>query len=43
VRIDVDVVLEGRVVLGDDVSIGPFCRLRTSSSARHARARALRP
>ncbi len=28
VRIDVDVVLEGRVVLGDDVSIGPFCRLR---------------
>ena len=28
VDIDVDVVLEGRVVLGDGVRIGPFCRLR---------------
>lgn len=28
VSIDVDVVLEGEVVLGDGVSIGPFCRLR---------------
>ncbi len=28
VEIDVDVILEGRVVLGDDVRIGPFCRLR---------------
>ncbi|KFL37285.1 bifunctional UDP-N-acetylglucosamine diphosphorylase/glucosamine-1-phosphate N-acetyltransferase GlmU [Arenimonas donghaensis] len=28
VEIDVDVVLEGRVVLGDGVRIGPFCRLR---------------
>ena len=28
VEIDVDVVLEGEVVLGDDVRIGPFCRLR---------------
>ncbi len=28
VSIDVDVVLEGRVVLGDGVRIGPFCRLR---------------
>ncbi len=28
VFIDVDVVLEGRVVLGDDVSVGPFTRLR---------------
>ncbi len=28
VDIDVDVVLEGRVVLGDNVRIGPFCRLR---------------
>jgi len=27
VEIDVDVVLEGRVVLGDGVRIGPFCRL----------------
>ena len=28
VEIDVDVVFEGRVVLGDGVRIGPFCRLR---------------
>ncbi len=28
VEIDVDVILEGRVVLGDGVRIGPFCRLR---------------
>ncbi len=28
VEIDVDVILEGRVVLGDSVRIGPFCRLR---------------
>lgn len=28
VSIDVDVVLEGAVVLGDGVSIGPFCRLK---------------
>jgi len=28
VELDVDVVLEGRVVLGDGVRIGPFCRLR---------------
>jgi bifunctional UDP-N-acetylglucosamine pyrophosphorylase/glucosamine-1-phosphate N-acetyltransferase len=28
VSIDVDVVLEGRVVLGDGVQVGPFCRLR---------------
>ena len=28
VEIDVDVVLEGVVELGDGVSIGPFCRLR---------------
>ncbi|MDQ3510995.1 MAG: bifunctional UDP-N-acetylglucosamine diphosphorylase/glucosamine-1-phosphate N-acetyltransferase GlmU [Pseudomonadota bacterium] len=28
VEIDVDVVLEGRVELADDVSIGPFCRLK---------------
>ena len=28
VEIDVDVVLEGEVVLGDDVRIGPFCRLK---------------
>lgn len=28
VEIDVDVVLEGTVVLGDGVRIGPFCRLK---------------
>ena len=28
VEIDVDVVLEGDVVLGDGVRVGPFCRLR---------------
>lgn len=28
VEIDVDVVLEGKVELADDVRIGPFCRLR---------------
>ena len=28
VQVDVDVIFEGTVVLGDDVSIGPFCRLR---------------
>ncbi len=28
VEIDVDVVLEGEVVLGEGVRIGPFCRLR---------------
>jgi bifunctional UDP-N-acetylglucosamine pyrophosphorylase/glucosamine-1-phosphate N-acetyltransferase len=28
VELDVDVVLEGHVVLGDGVRIGPFCRLR---------------
>ncbi|HEX5352683.1 MAG TPA: bifunctional UDP-N-acetylglucosamine diphosphorylase/glucosamine-1-phosphate N-acetyltransferase GlmU [Rhodanobacteraceae bacterium] len=28
VEIDVDVILEGGVTFGDDVKIGPFCRLR---------------
>ncbi|MBL2545362.1 bifunctional N-acetylglucosamine-1-phosphate uridyltransferase/glucosamine-1-phosphate acetyltransferase, partial [Klebsiella pneumoniae] len=28
VEIDVDVVIEGRVELGDGVRIGPFCRLK---------------
>jgi bifunctional UDP-N-acetylglucosamine pyrophosphorylase/glucosamine-1-phosphate N-acetyltransferase len=28
VAIDVDVILEGEVELGDNVSIGPFCRLK---------------
>ena len=28
VEVDVDVVFEGNIVLGDNVRIGPFCRLR---------------
>ena len=28
VSIDVDVILEGRVEIGDDVAIGPFCQIR---------------
>ncbi len=28
VELDIDVILEGRVVLGDDVRIGPFTRLK---------------
>ena len=27
VELDVDVILQGRVVLGEDVRVGPFCRL----------------
>ncbi|MGH8121966.1 MAG: DapH/DapD/GlmU-related protein, partial [Rudaea sp.] len=30
VEIDVDAILEGRVQLGDDVRIGPFCRIADS-------------
>lgn len=33
VEIDVDVILEGNVVLGDEVSIGPFCRVANSRLA----------
>ena len=33
VEIDIDVVLEGLVELGDEVSIGPFCRIRNSTLA----------
>ena len=33
VEIDIDVVLEGLVELGDDVRIGPFCRVRNSTLA----------
>jgi bifunctional UDP-N-acetylglucosamine pyrophosphorylase/glucosamine-1-phosphate N-acetyltransferase len=33
VEIDIDVVLEGLVELGDEVSIGPFCRVRNSTLA----------
>jgi len=33
VEIDVEVILEGRVRLGDDVRVGPFCRIRDSHLA----------
>jgi bifunctional UDP-N-acetylglucosamine pyrophosphorylase/glucosamine-1-phosphate N-acetyltransferase len=33
VEIDVDVILEGRVALGDDVRIGAFCRIRNTTLA----------
>jgi bifunctional UDP-N-acetylglucosamine pyrophosphorylase/glucosamine-1-phosphate N-acetyltransferase len=40
VEIDVDVVLEGRVELGDGVRIGPFCRLKDVSLAAGTEVRA---
>ncbi|WP_300617468.1 bifunctional UDP-N-acetylglucosamine diphosphorylase/glucosamine-1-phosphate N-acetyltransferase GlmU [Dokdonella sp.] len=33
VEIDIDVILEGLVELGDDVRIGPYCRIRNSTLA----------
>jgi bifunctional UDP-N-acetylglucosamine pyrophosphorylase / glucosamine-1-phosphate N-acetyltransferase len=33
VEIDIDVVLEGEITLGDEVQIGPFCRIRNSTLA----------
>jgi bifunctional UDP-N-acetylglucosamine pyrophosphorylase/glucosamine-1-phosphate N-acetyltransferase len=33
IEIDIDVILEGRVALGDDVTIGPFCRIRDTRLA----------
>ena len=40
VEIDVDVVLEGRVQLGDGVRVGPFCRLKDVSLAIGTEVRA---
>ncbi len=40
VEIDVDVVLEGRVELGDGVRIGPFCRIRDAVLAAGTQVRA---
>ncbi len=37
VVIDVDVVLEGQVTLGDGVEIGPFCVVRQASFGDHCR------
>lgn len=33
VEIDIDVILEGLVELGDEVQIGPYCRIRNSTLA----------
>ena len=40
VEIDADVVFEGRVVLGDGVRIGPFCRLKDVALAAGTEVRA---
>ena len=40
VEIDVDVLLEGSVALGDDVRIGPFCRIANSRLAPGTEVRA---
>ena len=40
VEIDVDVILEGRVVLGDGVRIGPFTRIRDATLAAGTLVRA---
>jgi bifunctional UDP-N-acetylglucosamine pyrophosphorylase/glucosamine-1-phosphate N-acetyltransferase len=40
VEIDANVVFEGRVVLGDDVRIGPFCRLKDVELAAGTEVRA---
>jgi bifunctional UDP-N-acetylglucosamine pyrophosphorylase/glucosamine-1-phosphate N-acetyltransferase len=40
VEIDVDVVLEGHVELGDGVRIGPFCRIRDAALAAGTLVRA---
>jgi bifunctional UDP-N-acetylglucosamine pyrophosphorylase / glucosamine-1-phosphate N-acetyltransferase len=40
VEIDVDVVFEGRVELGDDVRVGPFCRIKDSQLAAGTDVRA---
>jgi bifunctional UDP-N-acetylglucosamine pyrophosphorylase / glucosamine-1-phosphate N-acetyltransferase len=40
VEIDVDVILEGTVALGDDVRIGPFCRLKDVALAAGTLVRA---
>jgi bifunctional UDP-N-acetylglucosamine pyrophosphorylase/glucosamine-1-phosphate N-acetyltransferase len=40
VEIDVDVIFEGRVTLGDGVRIGPFCRLKNVALAAGTEVRA---
>ena len=40
VEIDVDVIFEGSVQLGDDVVIGPYCRIKDSTLAAGTRVQA---
>ncbi len=40
VEIDIDVIFEGRVVVGDGVRIGPFCRLKDVTLAAGTEVRA---
>ncbi|MBL8300377.1 MAG: bifunctional UDP-N-acetylglucosamine diphosphorylase/glucosamine-1-phosphate N-acetyltransferase GlmU [Rhodanobacteraceae bacterium] len=40
IDIDVDVIFEGNVQLGDEVSIGPFCRIKDSTLAAGTRVHA---
>jgi bifunctional UDP-N-acetylglucosamine pyrophosphorylase / glucosamine-1-phosphate N-acetyltransferase len=40
IEVDVDVIFEGNVQLGDDVSIGPFCRIKDSTLAAGTRVHA---
>jgi bifunctional UDP-N-acetylglucosamine pyrophosphorylase/glucosamine-1-phosphate N-acetyltransferase len=40
VEIDVDVILEGKVALGDDVRVGPYCRIKDSTLAAGTQVRA---
>lgn len=40
VQIDVDVILEGTIALGDGVRVGPFCRLKDVSLAAGTQVRA---
>ena len=40
VEVDVDVVFEGRVALGDGVRIGPFCRIRDAELTAGTEVRA---
>jgi bifunctional UDP-N-acetylglucosamine pyrophosphorylase/glucosamine-1-phosphate N-acetyltransferase len=40
VEIDVDVIVEGWVILGDNVRVGPFCRIKDSTLAAGTEVRA---
>ena len=40
VEIDIDVIVEGWVILGDNVRVGPFCRIKDSTLAAGTEVRA---